>query len=100
MGMFSGIGAARPTQDGNYVNPGNYVCRINRVKKGNNRAGGEFIVAEMTVLHVISTDPPFPAHTVGEDVSQMFCKYGGGIDFFLKDMKAFAACAFSCDVAE
>lgn len=94
MGIFDRMGGTKPKQDGNYIQPGNYACRIDRVKLDKNRSGGEFVAVEMTVLHVIGTEEGRQSHKVGESISRLFCDYGPGKDYFLKELKAFLLAAY------
>lgn len=100
MGTFDGIGKAQAKRDGNYIQPGNYICRIDRVKTDKNRSDGVFVAAEMTVVHVISEEPGSKAHVVGESMSRLFCDYGPGKDYFLPEVKAFFQVAMGCTADE
>lgn len=67
MGAFSGLGKAQSTKGGNYVQPGNYLFQIKRVKMQKGQVGGKhWFIAELLVLESeqTSTDhKPNPVNT-------------------------------------
>lgn len=97
MGMFTGVQNAKGKRDGNYVKPGNYICRITRVKADKNRKGDEFVAVEMDCLHVAATEQGLPGHIVGEAVSHLLMKKS---DYFLDEFRSFAAAAVGCGIDE
>ena len=54
MGMFGGIANTPANQQGgNYIRPGHYIMRLDRVKAGTSQQGsGDFVAIEMTTLSI------------------------------------------------
>lgn len=100
MGLFSGVGSAKAKTDANYLNPGNYIVRINQVKQTQNKDKCDIVVAEMTVLHAISKEDGHPGHSAGEDISKVFSKTGPTAGYFLPELKAFAAACIGCPATD
>lgn len=63
---FKNIETTRASLGGNYVRPGKYIVRIDRVKEGNSSVNGDFIAFEMTVFHAFDGE-----HKVGENITHM-----------------------------
>lgn len=99
--MFGNVASVKGAVDSNYFAPGAYLCRVERVKQYKGRLG-EGVVAEMTVVHVLSDDQASGKrpHKVGESVSRVFPNYGSTIDYFLPELKAFVAAAFGSNVED
>jgi hypothetical protein len=77
--LFDGIDSARTSQDSNYIRPGHYLMRIDRIKADTNQKGQPFLATELTVLHVFSSAEADKvgesAHTPGESVTDMKMKH-------------------------
>lgn len=89
MGMFDKVQEKQASSDGgNFIVPGHYILRIDRVKAGTSQSGkGDFVAVEMVVLDVLS-DGSIPLdsnfeplgekawHSVGEAITHlMMAKY-------------------------
>lgn len=96
MGLFSGVEKAKASLGGNYLKPGNYRVRIDKVKQGESRKNGGFIAVEMTILEVLSTTEDKP-HLPGEQATYM---YMTKFDSFLGNWKAFVMGVMDCNEAE
>lgn len=96
MGLFKGVESAKASLGGNYLRPGNYKVRVDRVKEGESRKNGGFIAVEMTILEIIdsATDRP---HVLGEQTTYM---YMTKFDSFLGNWKAFVMGVTGCDESE
>lgn len=101
MGMFGNVASVKGAVDSNYFSPGTYICRVEKVKGYKGRKG-EGVAVEMTVVHVVTDDKTSGKrpHMVGEAVSRIFPNYGGTVDYFLPELKAFVACAFGCGMSD
>lgn len=64
---FKNVGNAPLNVGGNYLRPGEFLCRLDRIKEGETRKGVGFIAFEMTVFHVFSGE----SHNVAENVTYM-----------------------------
>jgi len=100
MGLFDKIGEAKAKQDGDYMEAGNYLMRIDRVKQDQNRQKQDLVAVEMTVLKVLGTEEGKKAHKPGESVTRIFPDYGKSKDYFLPEVKAFICAATGCDETE
>lgn len=89
--MFTGIKDAKAQMDANYMRPGIYWSRINRVKVDVSRKQEAFVAIEMTAIHIIDDDDG-KGHKLGEDVTHMLMPKH---DMFLPNMKGFIAGALS-----
>lgn len=101
MGMFSKVASAEASANGgDYIKPGHYFCRIDRVKAGESQQGnGGFVAIELTVVAAkedgdLPVDSDFNKltkeawHTPGQQVSHlMMTKHAS----FLGNFKAFVA---------
>lgn len=70
MGLFQKIKDARASFQSNYVRPGHYIARIERVKQAKTRKDEDFIAIEMKCIVVIDNDSG-RGHKVGEDMSHL-----------------------------
>lgn len=58
MGYFSGLKEAKSTKGGEYIQPGNYLLEIQKVKIQQSQVGGrEFFLVETKVIEAQQTDP-------------------------------------------
>lgn len=96
MGIFSGVESAKASLGGNYLKPGNYRVRIDKVKSGESRTNGGFIAVEMTILEVVDSPAETP-HVVGEQATYM---YMTKFDSFLGNWKAFVMGITNCEESE
>ncbi len=94
--LFSGIQAAKASMDSNYIRPGAYFLRIDRVRVDISRKQETFMAIEMKVLHVIDDDDG-KGHKKDEDVTHMLM---AKFDMFLPNVKAFIACALAMEAEQ
>jgi len=93
---FSGIGKTKASMDANYVTPGHYVNRIDRVILKKNRTGSDIFIIEMTVLHALSVEETvmngktLSSNREGLPCSQLISFAGAGAEMALPNIKAFA----------
>jgi len=86
MGFFDGIDKVKASFDSNYMAPGQYWCRVDRMKQDKNRAGIENLVVEMQIVRVV--DGKDTANRAGEDVSVI---HSSNKDGYLSRTKAMFA---------
>lgn len=103
MGAFSGLRKAKSTKGGNYIQPGNYLFQIKRVKMQQGQVGGKlWFIAELLVLkseqtvddirpNPINTEPSMVVEVSTKDFDDMTPKEQLG----LGNIKAFLYAAFS-----
>lgn len=94
--IFGGIEGAKASFAANYVRPGHYFNRIDRLKVDKTRKGVSFLAIEMTVIAVLD-NPEAKAQRVGENVTHMLT---ADKDSFLGNVKAFVANVLSCSADE
>lgn len=95
MGMFAGMNSASSTQGGNYIRPGNYLYKINRVKVQESQVGSKsFFVAELEVLAADKTDDDVKPNGVGENVSMIVEVPGKYPELSFGNIKAFLKAAY------
>lgn len=87
---------AKARVDSNWIRPGHYLMRIDRVKLDQNRKDETMMFIEMTPVHVYDNDDG-AGHRVGEAVSHGLMKKH---DAFLGNVKAFLAAAMGCPAEE
>ena len=96
MGVFSGLKEAASTQGGNYIQPGNYLLKILRVKMQSSQVGNrQFFVAELRVLEARKTDPGHEPNGVDTEPSWLVELPGQYPSLSLGNIKAFLHAAFS-----
>lgn len=103
-------GAQRPGS-GNYFNPGKYRVRLNRVKKGVNRTGDDYIAIECTIVEVLvkmdgckmktaegkrTTD----SNKKGSDVSQVIVFKADYYDMYLSNYMSFVCALLDLDESD
>ncbi len=91
MGIFDGIEKTTRQYDNNFLRPGRYVLRIERVSSGNSRKG-DFWKFEATVL-VVLNDEVGQGHRVGEVVTRLRPQSQDGA---LPEFKSLICCVFGC----
>lgn len=91
--MFAGIKDAKAQLDANYMRPGIYWSRINRIKVDVSRKQEPFVAIEQTIIHVLDDDDG-KGHKKGEDITHMLMPKH---DLFLPNIKGFIAGACSMD---
>lgn len=90
--LFKGVEGAKASFASNYLKPGAYYLRIDRVKADSTRKNEDFLAVEMTVLNVLD-EAEGKANKVGENVSHlMMAKH----DSFLGNVKAFVSNVLGC----
>lgn len=89
---FKGVEAAKPSLGGNYIQPSDMLCRLDKVKEIETRKSGPAICIEMTVFHVFEGN-----HIVGENVTHMLMQ---NQDSFLGNWKAFVMGTQGCEESE
>jgi hypothetical protein len=82
--IFSGISAVKARVAANYMRPGRYWLRINRLKLDSNRKNVPFLAIEMQVCRVLDNDNG-QGHKVGEDVTHMLMTDN---EMFMPNIKA------------
>jgi len=92
--MFTGIRDAKAQMDANYMRPGIYWSRIDRVRVDISRKQEAFVAIEQTVIHILDDDDA-KGHKKGENVTHMLMPKH---DLFLSNMKGFIAGALSMNV--
>lgn len=70
MGLFDKIGNVKAKVQANYISPGHYVCRIDKVLAKQNRKQEDTFIIEMTVIHVFD-DNDGKGHKIGEEISNV-----------------------------
>jgi len=96
MGIFSNIEKARASFDANYVRPGRYAVRIDRIKKGETRKKETFVAIEMTVFKTIEEENG-RGHRPGENVTHLLMEKH---DSFLPNIKSMIVNIAKCDPDE
>lgn len=72
MGAFSGLGKAQSTKGGNYIQPGNYLFQIKRVKIQKGQVGGKhWFIAELLVLESEQTNDDHKPNPVNTEPSMV-----------------------------
>lgn len=83
MGTFSGIGKAQAKKSANYIQPGQYLLRLDVTRIGKNRKGQKLAFVETTVIAVLDESSK---NRVGESVT--WCVREDS-DYFFPEVKAF-----------
>lgn len=99
MGIFKGINRVKPRVDANYIGPGKYLLRIDKVKVEQTRKREDFFAVEMTVLHVLDDLEGQAAHRVGDGVTWLIKNAGDSADYFLPEISAFVKAVVGEDLA-
>ena len=100
MGLFDGLGAAKPRMNANYVRPCHILARIDGVKASTNRKDEAFFAVEMTTLEDLAPEKFSRAdygHEEGEEVSHLMMKKH---ESFLSNVKGFLMHAGGCSEEE
>jgi hypothetical protein len=88
MGMFAGISEVNVYEKTRYVEPGNYIVEINKVKSGKKQSNGkEFFCAELEIVE--SDNPEF---TPGDTMTWMKMVHEWR-KYWLQDVKGFVSMA-------
>lgn len=98
MGLFSNLSQTKILGDANYTKYGNYVVRIDKVKRGETRLREQHIIIDYTVIAVLAHQEPPPNHVVGEEA----CHYIGvtGNEYAQADWASFVSGVFEVPVTE
>lgn len=96
MSVFKGMGKVRSTQGGNYIRPGNYLFKVNRVKAIESQAPGKdsFFVAELKVIESEAVEDDIKPNRPGSDASWLVELPGEYPDLALGNIKAFLLAAY------
>ena len=102
LGVFKGLSGAKARVDANYIRPGRYWARINKVVLKKSRKDDTFIAIEMTVLAIhddakLQQKPGQHCHSVREAMTHMMMAKH---DSFLGNVKAFLANVLGVNEAE
>jgi hypothetical protein len=77
---YAGVSGAKAQRVGNYVKPGHYLARIDRVEEGQAFKKGPFIAVQFTIVHAFENSVPgfdynrkvaLALHRAGEDVTDI-----------------------------
>lgn len=88
--IFDNIEKARASRNSNWIAPGHYLYRINKIKTGTNRTDENFLCVEMTILHVYEGE-----QKVCEEISHMLWEKHK--DNFLPNVKSMIASICGCE---
>jgi|TARA_Y100000296_G_scaffold86150_1_gene124864 hypothetical protein len=89
MGLFDGIKQAQATKSSSYIQPGQYLARIDKVKASESRNKIPNFIIEMTALHHIAAQDG--SNGVGNKMTHIISRKQE--DYFLPNIKGFLACA-------
>ena len=77
---YAGVSGAKPQRASNYVRPGRYIVRLDRLEAGEAFKKGDYVAIQQTVLKTLPNGPvgfdydrkiPLPPHSQGEQISEI-----------------------------